>query len=217
MTAHELVAGFVLDALDSDDELAFQRHLEVCTDCEAELEPLRLAAVALAFAGELPRPRPELRLRVLDVGGTVIPLRRPSRLRLPAFTTLAAAAACAAVVFGLQAGEGGSSPAETRALAVLKAEGTRAFAARGSDATLLVGRAGDAVLVLRRLHAAAAGTAYEVWVLDGPRTSAAGFVSGRLAVLARRVPPGATVAVSLEPAGGSPRPTGPLLLRAETA
>ena len=214
MTAHEQVAGFVLDALDREEVRAFERHLVICPDCEDELEPLRLAAVALAFAGELPRPRPELRLRVLDVGGVVLPFRR--RARLPVFSALAVAAACAAVALRLQAGDGGPSDAETRALAVLKAEGTRAFPARGADATLLVGLHGEAVLVLRRLPDAAAGTTYELWILQGGRAEPAGFAGGRLAVLDRRVPRGASVAVSLEPRGGSARPTGPLLLRAET-
>jgi anti-sigma-K factor RskA len=35
--------------------------------------------------------------------------------------------------------------------------------------------------------------------------------------LTRRVPEGATVLVSIEPAGGSRRPTGPVVLKAKTA
>jgi anti-sigma-K factor RskA len=49
------------------------------------------------------------------------------------------------------------------------------------------------------------------------RPVAAGFLDGRMAALTQPVPRGASVAVSLEPAGGSQRPTGPLLFRAETA
>ncbi len=215
MTAHEAAAGFVLDALDRDEERAFVRHLTACPDCEDELEPLRLAAVALAFAGDLPEPRPELRLRILDVGGVVVPFRR--RARGPALSALAVAAACAAVVFGLQARNGGQSGAETRALAVLEAGGTRAFQAEGGDATLLVGRGGEAVLIVRHLAEAAAGTEYELWVIQRGRATPAGSVHDRLAVLDRPVPPGATVAVSLEPRRGSTRPTGPLILQAVTA
>jgi anti-sigma-K factor RskA len=72
------------------------------------------------------------------------------------------------------------------------------------------------VLTARRLPPPAAGTVYELWVIDGDRPQPAGLFRGSLATLTRPVPPGAVVAVSLEPAGGSPRPTGPLLLQAET-
>ena len=215
MTAHDQAAAFVLDALDRDEVRAFELHLEVCPDCEDELEPFRLAAVALAFAGELPAPRPELRLRVLDVSVVVIPFRR--RVRGPVLAALTVAAACAAIVLGLQSREGGVSSAEGRALTVLKADGTRAFPAHGADATLIVGHDGDAVLVVRRLPQAPAGTEYELWVIHGDHATPAGFVGDRLAVLDRRVPPGATVAVSLEPRGGSTRPSGRLLIRADTA
>jgi len=72
------------------------------------------------------------------------------------------------------------------------------------------------VLTARRLPPLAAGTVYELWVIDGGRPQPAGLFSGSFVTLTRPVPRGATVAVSLEPTGGSPQPTGPLLLRAET-
>jgi len=53
-------------------------------------------------------------------------------------------------------------------------------------------------------------------VIAGDRAQPAGLFRGSLATLTRPVPPGATVAVSVEPSGGSSRPTGPLVLRAET-
>jgi anti-sigma-K factor RskA len=56
-----------------------------------------------------------------------------------------------------------------------------------------------------------------MWVIVGGKTLPAGLLRGSLAALTRPVPPGASVAVSVEPAAGSPQPTGPLLLRAETA
>jgi hypothetical protein len=204
---HEQSAGFALDALDPGEERAFERHLELCPDCEEALEPLRLAAVALAFAGELPRPRPELRLRVLDVGGVVLPFRR--HWTVPLLSAGAVAAACAAVVLGVR---GWSGDAGQPSVA-----GLHAFAVSGADGTLLVARTGEAVLLVRGLPSPAAGTTYELWVVRNGRASAAGFLRGRLGPLTRPVPPGAAVAVSLEPAGGSTRPTGPLLLRAETA
>src|SRR5581483_11966960 len=60
------------------------------------------------------------------------------------------------------------------------------------------------------------GKVYEIWLVRDGRAVAAGFAhAGRNEI--RHVPRGSAVAVTLEPRGGSRRPTGPLLLRAETA
>ena len=202
--AHEEAAGFALDALDQSEVEAFERHLKSCVDCEHELAELRFAAVALAFAVEPTVPTTSLRLRVLDVGAQVIPLRRRRRpTTLLAVATVAAA--CAVVAAAVRPWETDDSSG-----------GFRRYAATGASATLLVSRSGEAVLAARRLPPPAAGTVYELWVIAGGRPQPAGLFRGPLATLTRPVPHGATVAVSVEPAGGSPRPTGRLLLRAET-
>jgi anti-sigma-K factor RskA len=201
---HEEAAAFALDALDHEEAEAFERHLADCPDCEGELDELRFAAAALAFAVEPPVPSRSLRLRVLDTGAQVIPLprrRRPRLLRAP----MVAAAACAVVVAAVRPWETGDSQV-----------GFRRYAAKGANATLLVSRSGEAVLAARRLPPLASGTVYELWVIADGRARPAGLFRGSLATLTRPVPQGATVAVSVEPAGGSSRPTGPLLLRAET-
>jgi anti-sigma-K factor RskA len=72
------------------------------------------------------------------------------------------------------------------------------------------------VLTVRRLPPAPPGTVYEVWVISSGVTLPAGLMRGAVVALTRPVPRGAAVAVSVEPTGGSRRPTGPLLVRAET-
>ena len=201
---HEEAAAFALDALDHDEAEAFERHLAECPDCEGELEELRFAAAALAVAGEPPPPSRSLRLRVRDTSAQVIPLPRRQRPRLLR-TAAVAAAACAVLVAALRPWETGESEV-----------GFRRYAAKGADATLLVSRSGEAVLAARRLPPLANGTVYELWVIADGRARPAGLFRESLATLTRPVPRGATVAVSVEPLGGSSRPTGPLLLRAET-
>jgi hypothetical protein len=202
---HDLAAGFALDALDAREAEDFVRHLRICPDCEDQLERLRPVAVALAFAGDLPHPRPDLRRRVLDVpGGVVVPLRRRWMRPLAAAGAVAAAAA---IAVGLHV-RGGP----------VGAAGMQAYPARGAGGgSLLVGRSGEAVLLVHGLPARTPGSAYELWVVRGGVPEPAGFVRGAIGVLTRRLSPGASVAVSLEPAGGSRRPTGPLLVRVETA
>jgi hypothetical protein len=168
---HEQAAGYALDALDPDEAEDFERHLTLCPDCEDELGPLRIAVAALAFAGELPRPRPELRRRVV-----VARLRR--RWHAP-LASAAALAACAALAVGLS----GTAPRRQ---------------------------------VSFQLPPAPAGKVYEIWFVRHGHASPAGFAHAGRNELAH-VPRGAAVAVTLEPRGGSRRPTGPLLLRAETA
>jgi anti-sigma-K factor RskA len=166
---------------------------------------MRLAAVALAFAGELPPPRPELRRRVLRVEAVVIPLRRRA---LPVLSAAAVAAACAVVAFGLRAWSGDGSPPLGDATA---------FPLRGADGALLVESNGEAVLVVRRLPPAPAGKTYEIWVLAQGRAARAGILRDSMVELSRPVPHGGRVAVTVERAGGSEVPTGPFLFRAETA
>jgi anti-sigma-K factor RskA len=200
---HEEAAAFALDAFGQDEAEAFERHLAACSDCGAALEELRFAATALAFAVAPLEPREALRPRVLDTGAQVIPL--PRRRRPTLLAVAAVAALCASVLAATRPWQTGDAQI-----------GFRRYAATEASATLLVGRSGEAMLAARRLPPPAAGTVYELWVIDGDRPQPAGLFRGSLATLTRPVPPGAVVAVSLEPAGGSPRPTGPLLLQAET-
>jgi hypothetical protein len=167
---HDEAAGFVLDALDPRQAEEFARHLRLCPDCEQELEPLRLAAAALAFAGELPRPPARLR--------RVVVRRLRGRVAAPA-APVAALAACATVALAL------TGHAQTRHVSF-------------------------------QLPPAPAEKVYEIWFVRRGDAVPAGFAhAGRNEI--RNVPRGAAVAVTLEPRSGSRRPTGPLLLRTETA
>jgi hypothetical protein len=203
--AHEEAAAFALDALGREESEAFERHLATCADCGSGLEELSFAAAALAFAVEGHAPGQGLRPRVLDVGAQVIALpgRRGPRFLAAAMVAAAAFAVVAAAV----------RPWETSDSQV----GFRRYEAAGARATLLVAPSGEAVLASRNLPPLAPGTVYELWVITGDRAEPAGLFRGVLATLSRPVPPGATVAVSVERVGGSSRPTGPLVLRAETA
>ena len=200
---HDLAAAFALDALDEDEADEFEQHLAICPDCEGELAGLRVAAVALAFAGELAVPPARLRERVLDVGAPVIPLRR--RHRRPQLVAAVAVVAAALIAIVVRPWDDAGSLG-----------GMKRFTAQGAKATLLVDQSGGAVLSVRRLPPPPAGKAYEIWVIAGGKATPAGWVRGTLAALTRPVPPGASVAVSVEPGSGSLQPTGPLVLRAET-
>jgi anti-sigma-K factor RskA len=78
------------------------------------------------------------------------------------------------------------------------------------------GPLGTAQLAVSGLDEAPAGRVYEAWVIAGGRAPqpAGLFAGGRKVVvqLTRPVPPGSTVAVTLERAGGAKAPTTPILV-----
>ena len=228
---HELVAPYALDALDADERERFERHLAECERCTAQLAGFQDAAGALAFAAEGPELPPSLRERILDSAraestGNVIPFPR-RRWALPAAATVAAAAACLAVGFGLWASSLSRSLDRERSA---KAGYARAFELLGGGAQvkrladaeggLLVTPGGDeAALVVCGLSPAPPGKTYEAWVIEARTPRPAGLFPGGSGcppvLLNRQVPPGAVVAVTLEPKGGSQRPTGPILVHSQ--
>jgi hypothetical protein len=101
---------------------------------------------------------------------------------------------------------------QARAISIMAQPGATRLPVVGAEERLLliVGMEGDAVLIVSRLERAPAGKAYEVWVISKGTPRPAGlFQGGRDTVvpLTRVVPQGATVALTLEPVGGSLEPT----------
>jgi anti-sigma-K factor RskA len=101
---------------------------------------------------------------------------------------------------------------QSRAISIMAQPGATRIPVVGAEERLLliVGREGDAVLIVSRLERAPAGKTYEIWVISGKTPRPAGlFRGGRDTVvpLTRAVPRGATVALTVERVGGSPQPT----------
>lgn len=229
-TIHDLAAAFALDALDDQERQEFEAHLDDCDDCRTEVASLRDTAASIAYAAEGPAPPPALRDRVLDSvreerASNVVPLRR-RRWALPAVAAVAALAAGTAIGLGVWAASlSGSLDRATTA----KSESVRAALILASpDATRVpIGEKGQvavlpdgrAALASPELGRAPAGKTYEAWVVgvDGPEPAGLfkGADGGSLVVLRQPVPKGARVAVSLEPARGSPKPTEILSLSSE--
>jgi anti-sigma-K factor RskA len=137
--------------------------------------------------------------------------------------SVAAVAAVAALALGLQASSLSGDLDETRdALAgqrlvatLLADDAARSVALRGADGKVVVGRSGDAALVVRGLPPAPSGKTYEIWVIEQQLPRRAGLFDGDGAVaLDRRVPDDAVVAVTLEDDGGADAPTGSPLFTA---
>jgi anti-sigma-K factor RskA len=211
---HELAAAYALDALDPSERRAFEEHLAGCEQCREELEGLRDAAAALAYVPEGPAPPPALRDRVLERvraegPSNVVPLGR-RRWVLPVATTVAVAATAAAIVLALWGSSlSNSLDSKNAALSILGDPAARRLPLGTSSKAVVLpdGRAA----VTSTLARAPSGKTYELWVIDNGGAKPAGlFPGGRSnpVVLARRVPRGAQIGLSLERAGGrSDHPT----------
>jgi anti-sigma-K factor RskA len=141
-----------------------------------------------------------------DQPSNVVPLRR--RYALPAVTTVAVAAAAAAIVLGLWGSSLSSSLDRKDAIARVLATGKRTT--MGTASQVVVGSDGQAVVV-SGLGRAPSGKTYELWVIQGDSVRSAGlFADGRPSspvLLGRRVPKGAHVGLSIEKSGGVDKPT----------
>lgn len=222
-TVRELTAAYALDALDHEDERVVESHLRVCAECRAEVTAFTDTATALAYAVDAPAPSPALRDRIVAVAredrpSNVVPFRA-RRLPLVATATLAAAAAVAAVAFGLRASNlSDELDSERAVLGILSDPGARPIALDGAAGRLIVARSGEAALVVDRLERAPEGRTYEIWIIRGERATPAGLFDGDeprdVVPVQGNVPADAQVAVTVEREGGVDTPTGAPLFSA---
>ena len=235
--AHVLSGAYPLDAVDDLERAAFERHLATCAACRVEVAGFRSTTLQLSLLIGATPPQ-GLRQQVLDGISMVRPLpprvtRRAGRridvqVRQMRFRWLAAAAAV--VAFG--GGTGAALHSWDRqtqtqtqtqmslADRVIQAPDAQRFqqaVATGGNATLVRSRSlGKGVLMTRNLAAAPAGKVYQLWL----RPAGGSFVSAGLlptgadqsVVLDGDVGTAVGAGLSLEPAGGSSRPTTPVAM-----
>jgi anti-sigma factor RsiW len=225
ITVHDLTAAYALDALDADEAREYEEHLAHCERCQRELAALGSAATSLAYATEAPAPPAALRDRILATARAertnVVPLRPRWTFAAKAIT---AVAACLAIGFGIWAASLSRSLESTRdardqanrALAVVSDPTAQRVPLQGANGSLVVGRAGEAALIVNRLDTAPSGKTYEAWVIQGGMPRRAGTFHGggdtSVVALERPVPKGARVAVTLEKDGGVDAPQGQAVL-----
>ncbi|MCR3738731.1 Anti-sigma-K factor RskA [Actinomadura glauciflava] len=234
---HALAGAYALDAIDDAGERrSFEEHLAGCETCATELREFRATTARLGLAvAEAPPPR--LRARVLaDVrnvrqlppapAGRAADVRpiRPRRWRRAAAAGLAAAACLVtAASVGVAVHERQRTQRTEAAYrdvaSVLSAPDARSAtgrAAGGGTVTVVASASrGGVVVASSGLRALPSSKAYQLWLIgaDGPRS--AGLMTGDPGrpVVAGTWRPRDKVGVTVEPAGGSARPsTEPLVL-----
>lgn len=230
----DLIPAYVIGALEPDEVDAVEQHLATCQQCSAEVRQYARIGGGMLLAAPQSDAPPALRARLLDRvrqlkaeaasdGATsdgATSSASASRVQRPGNPLSRAFRAA----FGAGAGDNAEIDRELRALlldpesAVFAVSGTPD--APAASARLIASpRLSNAVLVANGLTAPGPGRAYQVWFLrDGKPIPNALFDIDRRGQGVSVVRVGGqlrtfdTVAVTPEPAGGSPSPTGPIVL-----
>jgi anti-sigma-K factor RskA len=219
---HELTAAYALNALDEDEERAYEDHLRHCDACREELASFLDTAAALAYGAEAPAPAPDLGDRIVEAAlaerTNVVPLRR--RWVGPALGAVAAVAAGVAIGLGIWASSLSSSLDEERREAAEQRDLVALFAGQDAERVPLEGAngtlvrspgSGEAALVLTGLAPAPEGKTYQVWVIEDGAPQSAGLLEGgtetSVVRLDKPVGEGAVVALTVERDGGAEQPT----------
>jgi anti-sigma-K factor RskA len=232
-----LASAHALDALDAADADAVQEHLATCAECRAVFDDALEAAAALALAAPSAHPPAALRDRIVAAARAERPAeaeaeaapapvadlaaaraRRRRRLFTPARGLAAAfaVAAVAAAVFAVSADRRANRLQDERdQLAALTHGDASVVALRSgktpTGASVVVPREGTPVLV-SSLSSAPGDRVYQVWAIapTGGAPVSLGLLRGggqALLKIDRTLPAGTTVAITVEPGGGSKAPT----------
>ena len=215
---HVLTGSYVLDAVSDAEREEFERHLQNCLSCRAEVRGLRETAARLAMARVVVPPA-RLEQRVLAATYRTrqlppLPSERTHR-KFPCRLAILAAAASVAAAVALGVGELSAQhqldrARETAISRVVTAPDARVETARtsaGGSVTVVTSAAlRDAVVSSTGLAPLSSGRVYQVWVMSPSGARSAGLLHGT-SLLASAVRPGDRIGITVEPARGSTRPT----------
>ncbi|MBV9223140.1 MAG: anti-sigma factor [Acidobacteriaceae bacterium] len=226
----ELYELFVLGALERDQAFEIEQHLrDNCPYCQPKVQEAQALMAAFATVTDRVEPPKQLRDRVLS--SIIPPAPKPNKNWLAGLLALGAACAAMIVFCILLANQVGTLRSQLgaavrerdelqAALKVLSRSETRTVQfgrANQPQGRVFVNRTGGLVFVASRLPQLPNNRTFELWLVP-PTGAAAARPAGlfqadansdAVRVSSVQVDPANTVAVavSVEPAGGSPRPT----------
>ena len=224
---HVLTGSYVLDAISDTEREEFERHLQHCPACEAEVRGLRETAARLALACAVTPPaRMEqqvlaatYRTRQLPPLSADRPRRALPRLGAPAFRrapghrspprpawprpSRSGSPSCPPSTSSTRRGRPrspGWSPRPTPT-------STTARTSAGGSVTVVTSAAlREAVVSASGMASLPSSRVYQVWVMSPSGARSAGLMHGS-SLLASAVRPGDRIGITVEPAGGTARPT----------
>jgi anti-sigma-K factor RskA len=228
---HLLTGAYAVDAIEPAELDAFERHLTRCGACATETRGLRETAARLAVRVALPPP-PAMRQRVMEATYQVRQLPPATelsrrRLALPSFprprlsiaiaTGLTAASLVVVIVLGIAqvrtAHQLDTARTVAAVLAAPDAQSGSRPASGGGMVTVVVSRTQrSAVITTADLPALPPAKVYQLWLLDPAGVRSAGLIpaahhGGTSPLLTTGVRAGDQFGITIEPAGGTTRPT----------
>jgi anti-sigma-K factor RskA len=223
----DLIPGYVLGSLEDDESRLVASHLDGCAACRAELRAYEdlMAGIATAAIPQVMAPA-SLQQRVMQqIQPSPVPAKvaqaQPAwwqRFRLPQLS-LRLAGALAMLVLIAVAAAIWAQPTTTSLPRTVQMQGTDN--APGAEALFEANTRGtEATLRVTGLMPLDSSQQYQLWLIkpDGTRDSGAVFsVQADGSAVIQISPPEQLdhyqrLGVSIEPAGGSPAPTGPQVL-----
>jgi anti-sigma factor RsiW len=217
---HVLTGSYVLDAISETEREEFERHLQFCPTCDAEVRGLRETATRLALACAV---NPPARMEQHVLAATYqtrqlppLPASRPGRvLHFPRRLAILAAVAsvAAALALGITQLTAQHQLDQARATAIARVVTARdahvdtARTSAGGSVTVVTSVAlREAVVSSSGMASLPSGRVYQVWVMSLSGARSAGLMQGS-SLLASAVRPGDQIGITVEPAGGTARPT----------
>jgi anti-sigma factor RsiW len=233
---HTLTGAYAADALEPDERERFEEHLRDCAACRREVAELTETTARLGAAAAAPAPA-ELRARVLEEVSRTrqlsplapTPRTRPRGAR-PWYQQPASLAAGFLLVLSVGLATFAVGQADRADQAEQRAERIAAVVAdpdrvertvpltTGGTGTVVTAD-GVAVFGARDVPMLPEGRTYQLWVLRDGSARSAGTLGrgGELDALVEDMAPRDSIALTVEPAGGSTAPTGEIVLRVDTA
>lgn len=236
-----MIPAHALSALDAEEARAMNQHLSACAECRDELADWENTAAALALTADRVEPSPQLRDRVMsairDDKQSEKVVHFPERRNVwSSFGSLGAIAAAvlfvALIVWVVVLWQQNRALQKEIArsaefVRLMTTPGTKTTElagttfASGATARLAYDKSGHAMLMASGLPPAPQGKEYQLWYIVGSKPPMPGksFApdEGGQGTLTDQMPQeameSAVFAITLEPAGGMPAPTGEIYLR----
>ncbi len=231
----DAIAALAIGALDASERPALDAQLAACAACREQLADLERAVAGIGLALDGEAPPADLRTKVIAnaTGARVIErasdaraITMPGRAPRSSALTWLALAASITVVAGASwylmssRGDAGKRRDVMSAPDVVAVSLQAQPDAPGSSARVYMSPKRGMVLLAEHLPALAAGKTYQLWVVTKQApvsvgvftVSADGSASGVMPLTAEATLNPVAVAVTIEPEGGVPAPTGPRVL-----
>ena len=233
---HSLTGVYALDALDRDEQATFEEHLRQCSACRAEVAELTETASRLAAAAAMP-VSPDVRARLLEAVGQVrqaspfpAPVDLAERRSRSWFQQPASIAAALMLVVSGGLGAIALDEHQQARDAELLAARVSALAtdpdrlqfsvpvSTGGQGTV-VAAGGSALFRTSEVRTLSDDQVYQLWILRGDDAQSVGVLGrgGVLETVVDGMRPTDALALTVEPDGGSSRPTGSLVFRVDVA